>query len=293
MSAMPSPATASAVFLRLCAAGLVLLAGCGGGADTAHAAPQKVFVQPSDRLVSAAGYDTQIQPTPAGAPLPDVAADVLRQSRLGQDVILWIGGKTAEVAQRFPALINEAKKYPNIRSVYLMDEMLWNGSAVEMGLHEAEVLQGARTARAAGLKTVISMLPEVVLHPDFKLQDINAYSVIGLDVYPSIRVDNNTYGCRYSDNLLENLLRCSIDKLRAVGFTGQIGYLYQAFALNTLPVATSEAHMALQRPVIDWAPAYGVSVIVPWGIFLGATELAAEPYLHPLGGTPYEHLVRP
>ena len=75
----------------------------------------------------------------------------------------------------------------------------------------------------------------------------------------------------------------------------KIGYLWQAFALNTLTLEQSLSHAALQRPVIDAAMAgrYDVQAVMPWGLFLGAAELAAEPYLLPLGGTQYEYLVRP
>lgn len=269
---------------------VLLLAGCGGGDAIAQT---RVFVQPSDRIESAAGYDVQIQPTPINAPLPDVVSDVARQAALGPNVMLWIGGQTDEVVQRFPALIEEAKKHPNIRSVYLIDEMFLGPNGIEIGRYEREVLEGARIAHAAGLKTVITMLPEVILSPNFRMQDINAFDVIGVDVYPSIRVDNNTHGCRYSDNVIENLLRCSFDKLVALGYRGQKGYVSQAFELNTLPSSVSFAHAALQRPVIDSARWYGVDVLVPWGLYLGKAEIAAESYLTPLGGTPFEYLVRP
>ena len=82
-------------------------------------------------------------------------------------------------------------------------------------------------------------------------------------------------------------------KLRSMGYRGQIGYIYQAFELNTLPAEVSFAHAALQRPVIDSARWYGVDVLVPWGLYLGKAEIAAESYLTPLGGTPFEYLVRP
>lgn len=250
-----------------------------------------VFVQASDKLVSAHGYNIQIQPTLPGVPLPSVQEDVLRQSKLGDNVMLWIGGKSQEVIDRFPALIQEAKKYPNIKTVYLYDEMFWTKNGIEIGLQEDEVLAGAKISHEAGLNTAIVMLPEVILSPKFKLKDINAFDFIGIDVYPSGRADNNTYGCYYSSNIIENLLRCSIDKLTEMGFKGKVGYVYQAFALNSLPLETSLAHAALQRPVIDDSASYGVDVLVPWGMYLGAGEIAEEPFLVPLGGTKYEHLV--
>ena len=272
---------------------LTLLLLAGGG--SALSAPWKIMAQPSDRLVSSAGYDAVIRPTPPGAILPDVVSDVAKQAALGGSVILWIGGKTQAVVDRFPALIQEAKKYPNIQWVYLADELCWTGTLGTPCQYEAEVMWGAKIAHDAGLNTLVTILPDVILHPSFHLRDINALDGISIDVYPSIRVSNELYGCRYSDNLIENLLRCSIDKLRAQGFKGKIGYIFQGFALNTLPAEVSLQHAALQRPVIDAAMAgkYDLAAVMPWGAWLGSAELAAEPYLYPLGGTPYQCLVEP
>lgn len=274
---------------------LLLLAGCGGNAAPA---PWKVFLQPSDRIENAMGYDAQIQPTPAGAPLLPVVQDVAKQAALGSSVILWIGGRTQEVVDRFPALIAEAKKYPNFEWVYLYDELCWTaGFLGETCQNKAEVLAGAKIAHDAGLKTLVTIMPDVILHPSFAFtaDELNAFDGISIDVYPSIRVSNELYGCRYSDNLIENLLRCSTDKLRAKGYRGKIGYIWQGFALSTETLEQGLAHAALQRPVIDAAMAghYDVQAVMSWGMHLGAPELAAEPYLIPLGGTPYEYLVRP
>ena len=195
--------------LKSCALSLLLLAGCG-----ADAAPLKIFAQPFDRLESAAGFDAQIRITPSGHALLPVIEDVAQQAALGPAVVLTVGGKTQEVIDRFPALIAEARKYPNFEWVYLFDELCWVGTLGAPCEYEDEVIAGAQIAHAAGLKTIVTIMPDVILHPSFKLKDINALDAISIDVYPSIRVSNELYGCRYSDNLLENLLRCSIAKLR-------------------------------------------------------------------------------
>lgn len=303
--------------LALVLAALILTA-CGG---RAAAGPFWVLAQPSDRVVVEQGYASQIQPIVESDPVRSVA----RQASLGGNVILWIGGRSDEVVRNFPALIAEAVKYANFTHVYLYDELFWNGGTfqIEIGLHEDLVLQGARIAHAAGLKTVVTILPDVILDPRFALRDINALDAISIDVYPSIRISNDLHGCAVPGNLYEQLLACSVQKLRALGFRGQIGYIYQAFGVHTigaqktmaarraalgLPVVVSprakltaapasEQDMAsmlmLQRHAIDNAAALGADAVMPWGLYLGGPEIEREPFLYPLAGTGLEYLVRP
>lgn len=303
------------------ATGIALMLSFSLSAWAAPAGTIAVLAQPSDRVESTVGYASQIQPIEEHDPV----LSARRQASLGGNVILWIGGKSDEVVRNFPALIAEAAKHANFTHVYLYDELFWNGDTfqIEIGRHEDLVLEGARIAHAAGLKTVVTILPDVILDPAFKLADINAFDGISIDVYPSIRISNDLHGCQVQGNLYEQLLACSVQKLRGMGFVGQIGYIYQAFGVRTvaaqktmmaqraalgLPVITSprakitaapasEQDMAnllmLQRVAIDNAAALGADAVMPWGLYLGLPEIAREPYLYALGGTALEYLVRP
>lgn len=276
---------------------ILLLSGCGGGgnppAPVAPAAPVllKALVQPSDRVVDGAGYDLQIQPLAE----PDPAASVLAQSRLGGNVMLWAGFTKGEGFDRFPAFVEQARKYPNITHAYVYDELFWTGQETVIGLDEAAILQAAQLARAAGLKTVVTLMPDVVLDPAFRLADGNAFDAIGLDVYPSARphIVSQLGTCRYSDNLYSNLFYCAARKLRAQGYTGQIWYVYQAFGSHQETADQLRRELTLQRETINDAARLGADGIVPWGLHLGAEQIAAEPFLYQLAGTDLEGLVAP
>jgi len=109
----------------------------------ANAQVANVMLQPSDRLVPQSVYAAQIQPIKARG---DIAAFVAQQAALGGPVILWLGDRhdPAAVVQRYPAIIAEARKHQNIKHVYLYDELFWHNGTFAFGLHEREVLEGAR-----------------------------------------------------------------------------------------------------------------------------------------------------
>lgn len=222
---------------------------------------------------------------------------VYRQAQLGANVVLWLGkDKTKTTLERAPRLMQLAKQHHNIKWVYLYDELFLDKDAgIAIGQHEDEVLQGADMAHAAGLSTIVTILPDVILSDSFKLKNINAFDGISIDVYPSIRLTvPDLKGCSARLNsYTADLFYCSVRKLRNLGFTGKIGLLYQGFALNTLPNDLTIKHLMDQRVMIDNAEALGAFIVSPWGLYLGATEIAAEPYLKPLGGSELEALVRP
>lgn len=282
---------------------VLLLSGCGGGAIAgAYPMPEKIFAHPSDRVEWAAAsfYDRVILPTAEGANqsvfLP-VAQDAANQSTLGPNVMLWAGGRSQAAYERFPALLQEAKKYNNIKSVYVYDELCWSASLViEFPCENVqEVTAAAHMVQSAGLESVIVMLPHVILHPGFTVPDINAFGMIGIDIYPGMLINEELYGCKRGANIIEDFLMCSIERLRAMGYTGKIGYVYQGFAMRNHTLERNLADADMQRLVIDHAMAgkYDITAVMPWGIYLGAHEQAAEPVLQPLGGTPWEYLVRP
>lgn len=284
---------------RLLYAAALILAGCGGGGAPVESVPVvpvapvllKALVQPSDRIVSSAGYDLQIQPLAE----PDPAASVLAQSRLGPGVMLWAGFTKGQGFATFPSFVAEAARYPNITHAYVYDEFGWDGSKVVIGMDEAAILQAARLARAAGLKPVISIMPDVILDPAFKLAEINVFSIIGVNGYPSSRPhDASQLGaCKVNSNLYSNLFYCSVQKLRAMGYTNDVWYVYQAFGVHTETEAQLRAKLELQRETINDAAKLGAAGVAPWGLYLSDAQIKVEPFLFQLAGTALEPLVTP
>ncbi len=268
----------------------LLLSACGGQVS---ARPLNICWQPTGELVVIANCDASIQTTLEADPVKSVA----QQAQIPGTVILWLGRKQewAQALANFPTMINEAKKYPG--------KFPWGNFYDEPGLcawgvcewpEEAQVAQAAAVARAAGIKSLITILPDVILEPRFRLIDINEFDGINIDVYPSMRPTSPNFGaCRWSDNHTANLFYCSAQKLRAMGFRGQIGYTYQAFGIVGESYQARIAYLAEQRYVINNAWAMGADAVMAWGCHLGASDRAAEPNLEPLCGTQYEYLVTP
>lgn len=263
---------------------LAMLLCCGG---FAVGATERVCLQPSDRIVFQAHCDTQIQPI--AETQPELSA--YRQSLLGPSVMLWIGGKTQAVVERFPALIRAARQYPQIKSVYLIDEAFWDGSKVVIGQYENEMLWAAAIASAAGLKSVISILPQVILHPDFAMRDINAYSMIAIDPYPMNGI-TPTPGCAFDGNPYSTALYCSYIKLLSLGYRGRIGYLAQGFGVTATSYDETKRQLVLQQQTIRKAHAMNVDAFMAWGAWLGASDLESGA-IYPLGGTVHEPLLYP
>lgn len=273
------------------------LVACGGG-DPATTTPAptpaplystRMMVQPADRIFAEPTYNASIQ----FAVETDPAKSVAQQSLLPGSVLLTTGPTRTVGFADFSSYLQEALKYPNIRYTYLYDELFWTGSSIAIGKDEVETLAAAKLSHAAGLKTVVSILPYVVLDPAFALADSNAFDIIALDLYPSmVWSGNHLGGCRYNDNLQTNLLYCSIQKLRSTGFKGEIWYVYQAFGVNTKPLDTLKAELATQRETIAAASGFGVTGLVPFGLYLTAEQIAQEPYLFQGQSSAIESLVR-
>ena len=272
------------------------LGACGGGGDptTPESAPAPLYstrlmVQPADRIVAEPAYNASIEFSVE----TDPAKSVFRQSLLPGTVVLTAGPTRTAGFADFSSYLQEALKYPNIQYTYLYDELFWTGSSIAVGKDETETLAAAKRSHAAGLKTVVSILPYVVLDPAFALADSNAFDVIALDLYPSMAWSGDHLdGCKYNDNLQTNLLYCSIQKLRSTGFKGEIWYVYQAFGMNTRPLDTLKTELAAQRDTIAAAPGFGVTGLVPFGLYLTAEQIAQEPYLFQGQGSAIESLVR-
>ena len=248
-----------------------------------------MMVQPAGRIVAEPTYDASIQFSMETDPVKSVA----EQSLLPGKVLLTVGPTRTSGFADFSKYLQEAVKYPNVQYIYLYDELFWTGNSIAIGKDEAETLAAARLAHAVSLKTVVTILPYVVLDPAFTLADSNAFDVIALDLYPSmVWSGNHLGGCRYNDNLQTNLLYCSIRKLRLTGFKGEIWYVYQAFGVNTKPLETLKVELAAQRDTIAAAPGFGVTGLVPFGLYLTADQIAQEPFLFQGQGSAIEPLVR-
>lgn len=272
--------------------------------STAHAAEwpvPAVLVQSADYTVPAAGYAMQLQPVVEADPV----ASVRRQAALGGNVILW-PGVWPQAVDNFPALVAEAAKYPGtFTHVYLIasdgdaaqpritshankvhrqgDELFWCAPALCMGQDEDLLIQASRLAHAHGLKTICTFLPDVVLHPAFRLKDVSMCDAIAIDVYFSIRPTVPDLGaCRFSENYLANLWHCSIAKLERMGHHGDKACIAQAFALRSESPEALRTGLTLQRQALAHAKALGCNFIVPWGQHLSAEAYRREPDLGPL-----------
>ena len=268
----------------------MLLVGCGGGGAIPVPAQflPSVLVQASDKIVSTAGYALSIFPTDEPDPVRSVRQQALQRGPL----MLWPGNIKRDGFARFTQYVDAAALNPAFKSVYIFDE--WCFSEKLYAAHgdgfgdcrELEIMAAARYARAHGLKAAVSIIPAVVLHPQFKPLDINAFDVIGLDIYPSLPLGN--YECAITGNPYTALLACAIARLRSLGFQGEIYYITQAFGINTQPLADTLAQLALQRETIAAAPGLGVTMLAPWGQYMSAADIALEPALYQGRGSAIE-----
>lgn len=275
--------------IAICMGMLAQLSSTSAHAQTAASYPvPAILVQAADGIVSAAGYIAQVQPIEEDDPATSMHRQLDLAAHGAGNVILW-PGQWPRAVDNFPALVAEAAKHPSVFThVYLItsggDEIFWCKRGVCMGQDEDLLLAAARLARAKGLKTICTFLPDVILHPDFKPRDINAMcDGIAVDVYFSIRPTTpDLGGCRFSDNMLANLWHCSITKLERMGHDGPKGCIAQAFALRSQSTAELRAGLTLQRQALTHAAALGCDYIAPWGRNLSAKAYAAEPELKAL-----------
>jgi hypothetical protein len=272
----------------LAALAISLLSACGSSAQ-----PVNVCMQPSDRLEPMRGCDATVWTINE----PDPVKSVAMQASVPGPMVLWPGHRRdwARSVVNFPALITEAAKYPGkFPWVTVYDEPGWCNGQLCYWADEALVMQGVALAHAHGIKTLITVMPDVILDPRFAIKNINAFDGIAIDVYPSIRPTVPNFGaCRWNDNPVANLFYCAAQKLRALGYVGQIGYMPQGFGMVTDTHAHRMEYLTQQRYVMGNAGAMGADAQMVFGCHLGAPELAAEPVLVPLCGTPYESLVTP
>jgi hypothetical protein len=223
---------------------------------------------------------------------------VRQQSKQKGVVILWVGFTKKRGFSNFRAMVDEAIHYRNIGYVYLYEELFWEPPGrLALGYNEKEILEANTYARRNGLMTIVSIMPDVVLHPDFKLKTINAYSVICIvdhpSVNPTIRLNDNIKKCGFSDNLTTNLMYLSLKKLHELGFTGQVWYAYQAFGLNSISPIDLKKDLSLQRETLKRGDILGFSALVPYGLYFGEPELLRKPDLFQGAESAIEPFVRP
>ena len=277
---------------------VLALASCGG---QVAAKPLNICLQPSDRIEVMRNCDAVIQPTPELDPVKSAA----QQATLGPNVIGWLGGDpfekvtaqgaiTPRIMSRAVAYVNAMAPYSNIGWIYAADEFGWCENRHCLAEYTPQLLAIATATHAVGKKVLISVLPGTIAQfPDAQLEGINQIDGISIDIYPSMMLAADFGNCAYSANPYETLLYCSIQKLRRMGFTGQVGYIAQGFALTTDDPATLLTNLKLQRVALDNAGAIGAVATMVWGCHLSAEWIAAEPYLVPLCNTQYEGLVTP
>jgi hypothetical protein len=263
------------------------LCGCGGGGPGGEPPVPRLktaFINPSDAIIPAGdSYDYRIAVVEDANPITSAAYQATQSGEL----IAW-PGRTREVGfGGFSAFLDEVVKYPAFKYVYLYDELgLGHGRPVDE-LHledQTAVLAASVQVRERGLKSMVIYFPNAVLNPAFTLGVANGIDIIGLDIYPNIMPTFSVPNL-YPGNPYKNYLAAMVTKLRGMGFTGEIWYVYQAFDIVGNDPVWFTAELVKQRAAIDDALDLGITGIVPFGMYLGAGELEREPNLIPLEDT--------
>ena len=278
----------------------LLESGCGG---QVAAKPANICMQPSDRVIAMAGCDAVLQPLGETDPVKSAAA----QAALGPNVIGWTLGEvpssdkvraqgaiTDDMVARAPALLAEMAKYPNIKWVFVADELGWCDTRTCLYDYLPQLLYKARLARAAGKKVLISMQPGILTqYPDAVVDGINEVDGIVFDIYPSIPFAANFGNCKLNDNPYSSELHCAVERVRRMGFTGAIVYAAQGFKLTSDTDAWLHDQLVLQQETLRSAKTLGADAVVIFGCHRDAYLQRVVPNLVPLCGTNYESLVTP
>lgn len=280
----------------------LILVACGGGGGgknpvaegtqsfTFSAYKDKAVYLSSDLGAAAEPWTTlSLQPTYGLTPEQSILAQTSVPGRL----VLFADQNKVTPYKDFFTYVDLASMNPRFEYVYVYDELFWNGTKDEIGWREDEVVNASDYVRSKGMRAMVDILPYTILNPDFTLKNYNAFDAIAINVYPSGVVNKDTYGCQYNNNLYTNLLYCSQKKLRDSGFKGEVWYVYQAFGVTSGSPQQLEANFKLQQETIKIAPSFGITTVLPFGLYLGKAELNAEPYLIPGKGSSFEALVNP
>lgn len=280
-------------------ASVCALLGCGGQVT---AKPVNICMQPSDRLIAMKDCDATLWPTPEADPVKSAAM----QASLGPHIIGWIGGDNAPdkvtaqaaitktVMERAPRLLAEMAKYPNIEWVYAQDEVGWCDTQTCLYDYLPQLAELARLTHAAGKKVLVSMPTGVLTqYPDAPAAGINQIDGIVFDIYPSIPLPGDFGNCTYNANPYSTILKCSVERIRRMGFTGAIVLAVQGFRMKSDDPVWLRNQLALQREMIASATALGVDAISVFGCHRDEYIARVVPDLIPLCGTEWEKEVLP
>ena len=269
--------------------GSIVINDTSTGAPAGNSGIKRCLVNPYDQIVTGeTGFDLSILQCADGL---IYTTNVYRQSQQTGKLILIGDRPQSHGFDSWQNFVNESRKYANFTHAYVYDELFWTGTGINIGWQEAGVNQSAAVARAAGLKTVVTIIPDIVLSAGFAMTSVNSFDIISLDLYPSLML-TPAYGGAYSTNGYKQKLYSAMQKLRGMGFVGEFWYIYQAFALHSDPDTITQTYLNQQRDVVNSALAMGIAGIVPWGLYMSAEQIAAEPNLYPLHGTQWESYVR-
>jgi hypothetical protein len=280
-----------------------VLAGCAGGdgnrfkpvraQENGHTPVQIFPVQMMARLGDSGpiemdpGFNASVVTTG----LQDIAASVRAQAAAPADVALTF--RYAKQVGEYDCLGEywaEVRRHPNIKWVYMYDEMFWEGNQIRIGYNEQAITKASRLVQSVGLRTAVSVLPEVVLDPNFAFGDINVFDVVAVVVYPSLGIDWRAGPERTDANLYFATLLASVRKLREMGYRGEVWYVFQAFGDPDDALLTE--HLELQREALARAPAIGISGAVSFG-FYDDRHTNLPNGFYPGSGTDFEPLVMP
>lgn len=184
----------------------------------------------------------------------------------------------------------EARNHPNIKWVYLYDEMFWEHGRVEIGANERAITNAARLVRSVGLKSAVTILPEVILDSAFAFGEIDVFDVITVDIYPSLGIGWQTGPYPLDPNPYYTMIDHSVRKLRDMGYAGEIWYVFQAFGDSS--DRDLMTRLQLQREALGRAPSLGVTGAVSFGLYDESGTNLAYP-LYQGKGTALEPLVMP
>lgn len=278
------------------------LASCGGGGGGASPGPAPAqapqvrvssyqyaaLVNQTEDVMQVPGFGISFLSVPPWVP-DDPVTSVQRQSSFAGDVGIVVSPAPKKVGfGNLGAFLTAASGHPNIKYFYVYDEMFFENGAVSIGAKEDAIDAAARTVRAAGYKATATIMANVILDAGFRLKEPNDFDVIAIDLYPSALLNGDTGGCTYNQNPYTTMLYCSVQKLRAQGYTGQIWYAFQAFALKSEAPAELLPRLRLQQETIAQAPSLGVVGIIPYGLYWSLPP--DSPYV-PGHGSFFESLV--
>lgn len=196
-----------------------------------------------------------------------------------KDAILYFGNTKFIGFEKTKDYVDEADAN-KFKYAYVYDEVFWFDNKIQIGKDEDKILELAKYIKNKNMKTVVSIMPYVILDDKFNLKEINTYDVIAIDVYPSMMPTKDTKNCKYNENIYTNLLYCSQKKLHDLGYKGEVWYVYQAFGMHEENISSLIENLKIQRNTINEVHNFGITTVVPFGYYLSKEDIEAEPYLY-------------